>query len=104
MAASHPSSGVGGRPTPVQKNYPPMINALARGGRRTGEQHERWAMDEPRLGLKPLRRRIWAKRGQRPVCPVHQRYEWRYLYGFVHPNSGRSFWALMPTVSIAAFN
>jgi hypothetical protein len=81
-----------------------MIEALARGGRRTGEQHELWAMDEHRLGLKPLMRRIWAKRGQRPVCQVHQRYEWLYLYGFVHPNSGRSFWALMPTVSIAAFN
>lgn len=81
-----------------------MTDALARGGRRRGEQHELWAMDEHRLGLKPLMRRVWAKRGQRPIYQVHQRYEWLYLYGFVHPNSGRSFWALMPTVSIAAFN
>lgn len=81
-----------------------MTDALARGGRRNGEHHEVWAMDEHRLGLKPLIRRIWAKRGQRPVVQVHQRYEWLYLYGFVHPNSGRSFWAVMPTVSIVAFN
>ncbi|MBI5929820.1 MAG: hypothetical protein HY862_10955 [Chloroflexi bacterium] len=35
---------------------------------------------------------------------MQHRYEWLYVYGFVHPSSGRSFWLLMPTVSIPAFS
>jgi transposase len=61
-------------------------------------------MDEHRIGLKPLLRRIWSPRGQRPVVSVQPRYEWLYLYAFAHPNSGRSFYLLMPTVSIDAFS
>lgn len=61
-------------------------------------------MDEHRIGLKPILRRVWSKVGQRPVVPVYHRYEWLYVYGFVHPLSGRTFWLLMPTVSIDAFN
>ena len=38
-----------------------------------------------RLGLKPVIRRVWALRGQRPVAKVKRRYEWLYLYGFVRP-------------------
>lgn len=30
-----------------------------------------WAQDEQRLGLKPIIRRIWAKKGQRPVIRSH---------------------------------
>jgi transposase len=61
-------------------------------------------MDEHRLGLKPIIRRVWALRGQRPVVQVHPRYQWLYIYAFAHPTSGRSFYLLMPTVSIPAFN
>src|SRR5690349_8766700 len=61
-------------------------------------------MDEHRLGLKPIIRRIWALRGQRPIIPVQPRYQWLYLYSFVQPTTGRSFWLVMPTVSIAAFS
>jgi hypothetical protein len=60
-------------------------------------------MDEHRLGLKPVLRREWTKRGERPRAPVHHRYRWLYLYGFVHPASGRTLWYLMPTVSAATF-
>ena len=60
-------------------------------------------MDEHRLGLKPVLRRTWSKRGERPHAPVHHRYRWLYLYGFVHPASGRVLWYLMPTVSAATF-
>ncbi len=49
---------------------------------------EVWAMDEHRVGLKPIVRRVWAKRGERPVVVVHPRYEWTYVYGFVRPESG----------------
>jgi DDE superfamily endonuclease len=60
-------------------------------------------MDEHRLGLKPVPRRVWAGRGERPRAPVHHRYRWLYLYAFVHPASGRTLWYLMPTVSAATF-
>jgi len=46
---------------------------------------EFWAMDEHRIGLKPILRRVWARRGFRPRVLVHHRYEWLYVYGFVHP-------------------
>lgn len=63
-----------------------------------------WTTDEHRSGLKPIVRRVWALRGERPVVTVHHRYQWSYVYGFVQPTSGRTVWLLMPTVSIAAFN
>jgi transposase len=63
-----------------------------------------WVMDEHRIGLKPLLRRIWAPRGQRPIVRSQPRYQWLYLYAFAHPNSGRSFYLLMPTLSIVAFS
>lgn len=47
-----------------------------------------WAFDEHRLGLKPVPRRRWAPRGRRPVAVGRHRYEWLYLYGFVHPSAG----------------
>jgi hypothetical protein len=61
-----------------------------------------WAEDEHRIGLLPIRRRVWAPRGQRPIAPVHQRYQWLYVYAFVHPATGQSWWGLLPTVSIEA--
>lgn len=60
-------------------------------------------MDEHRLGLKPILRRVWAPRGQRPEVAVQPRYQWLYLYGFVEPQTGRTEWLLMPTVSTEAF-
>ena len=64
---------------------------------------ELWTTDQPRLGLKPILRRVWCRQGQRPTAVVQHRYQWCYLYAFVHPPSGRTFWLLLPTVSIAAF-
>ncbi len=62
-----------------------------------------WTTDQHRLGLKPILRRVWCRQGQRPTAGVQHRYPWCYLYAFVHPPSGRTFWLLLPTVSIAAF-
>lgn len=64
---------------------------------------EVWAMDEHRIGLKPILRRVWCKRGQRPIVTVQHRYHWLYEYGFVCPSSGKTFWLLLPRVSIAAY-
>lgn len=50
----------------------------------------------------PLIRRIRAPKGQRPLAPVARRYQWIYVYGFVRPDTGKSWWCLLPTVSLAA--
>jgi hypothetical protein len=63
-----------------------------------GRAVEVWAFDEHRLGLKPVLRRQWAPRGQRPVAVGRHRYEWLYLYGFVHPATGEVVWFVCSTV------
>src|SRR5258707_11182456 len=69
-----------------------------------GQSLEAWVMDEHRIGLKPILRRVWAPRGQRPIVRIHPRYEWLYIYAFAQPSTERSFYLLMPTVSIEAFS
>tara|TARA_Y100000031_G_C8030700_1_gene296992 strand:+ start:197 stop:664 length:468 start_codon:yes stop_codon:yes gene_type:complete len=46
---------------------------------------------------------VWAPIGQRPIAFVRQKYEWVYVYGFVHPESGRTEWLILPTVNSEAF-
>ena len=48
-------------------------------------------------------RRVWAPKGQRPIAPVRRRYEWLYVYGFVRPRTGQSWWCLLPTLTTPAF-
>ena len=60
---------------------------------------EVWAQDEARLGLKPILRRVWTLPGARPLAVCWHRYEWLYVYAFVHPSSGRTEWFILPTVS-----
>ncbi len=61
-----------------------------------------WAEDEHRLGLLPVVRRVWAPKGQRPIAHVRRKYEWLYVYGFVRPSKGHSWWCLLPTVTVPA--
>ena len=63
-----------------------------------GRPVEVWAFDEHRLGLKPVLRRQWAPKGQRPIAVGRHRYEWLYLYGFVHPGTGEVVWFICTTV------
>lgn len=65
---------------------------------------EVWSQDEARLGLKPVLRRVWALRGQRPLGLHRTRYEWLYIYFFVRPGSGRSYFLLLPTVNTELMN
>lgn len=65
---------------------------------------ELWCEDEARLGLKPIVRKVWALRGNRPRAANHIRYEWLYVYGFVRPATGQSYWLLMPTVTTKVMN
>jgi transposase len=64
---------------------------------------EPWAVDEHRIGLKPILHKVWCFDGQRPIAPVQYRYAWRYLIGFVHPASGRTIFHLATSVSIPLF-
>jgi len=64
---------------------------------------EVWAFDEHRLGLKPVIRRVWARRGQRPLARSSHKYKWLYLYGFVRPLSGDVEWWLADRVGIELF-
>ena len=59
-------------------------------------------MDEHRLGLKPILRRVWARRGERPVAVVRPRYQWLWLYSFTRPATGETWWLVLPRVSVAA--
>jgi len=59
---------------------------------------EIWAMDEHRIGLKPIVRGVWAPVGERPIALGHHRFEWLYVTGFVEPVSGRTVWNIANAV------
>ena len=88
-------------PSCSEEKIRPLVRAVATAFPQA--QVELWAVDEHRIGLKPLLRRVWAPIGQRPVAVVRQRFAWRYLVGFVHPASGRTVFHLATSVSIPLF-
>jgi transposase len=53
--------------------------------------------------LKPIRRRVWAPKGQRPIALGHHRYQWLYVTAFVQPSTGETFWYLTSRVSKPLF-
>jgi transposase len=61
---------------------------------------ELWAVDEHRIGLKPILHTVWRLDRRRPLAPAQHRLEWRYLVGCVHPSSGRAVFHLATSVSI----
>lgn len=85
--------GAGG----VQKKLADTVAEEA--ARRPDLPVEIFATDEHRLGLKPIRRRVWAPKGERPVALGHHRYEWLYVTAFTQPTSGETVWYLSNGVS-----
>jgi len=65
---------------------------------------ELWSQDETRLGLKPILRKVWALRGRRPVAHHCTRYEWLYVYIFLCPKTGQSYFLILPSVSTEIMN
>lgn len=57
---------------------------------------EAWCEDEARFGLQPVLRRVWARKGHRPVAQVAPDYEWLWMYAAAHPATGESFWLSLP--------
>src|SRR5262249_26062542 len=60
------------------------------------KQVEVWVQDEARLGLKPVTRRVWTLKGQRPVSNGRQRFGAVYVYGFAEPLTGRNRCLILP--------
>lgn len=70
----------------------------------TDKKIEIWAQDEARLGLQPIIRRTWSPRGKRFIAVQTRKFQWVYVYAFVHPLTGKSFWLILPTVNTALMN
>jgi hypothetical protein len=51
---------------------------------------EIWSMDEHRLGLKPVLRPEWVDEFSNATAVVNWRFQWLWLYGFVHPSTGET--------------
>src|SRR5262249_61896849 len=58
-----------------------------------------WPEEGRRLGLKPIARRIWAVKGRRPTANGRTKYQWLYVYGFVHPASGKNLELILPAAN-----
>jgi hypothetical protein len=53
-----------------------------------------WCQDEQRLGLKQKICRVWTPVGEQPIASVKTQYQWLWVYGFVHPESGETYFAI----------
>ena len=42
--------------------------------------------------------------GEQPLKNVNWRFQWLWLYGFVRPQSGETYWWILPKVNIKLFN
>ncbi len=52
--------------------------------------------DEAGFGRINKPKHCWAKRGTRPSVPSHHIREYKYAYGAVEPNTGESFFLVLP--------
>lgn len=75
----------------LQKNYPDAEIQL-------------WCEDEHRLGLKPVLRRVYVPEGEIPIANVNWRFKWLWLYAFVYPQTGETYWWILPYVNTELFN
>lgn len=64
---------------------------------------EIWCEDEHRVGLQPLTRRVWVEEGEQPIAGVNWKREWLWLYAFVQPQTGETYWWLLPYVNTRLF-
>jgi transposase len=54
--------------------------------------------------LIPTYRRVWAPRGKRPTASSRRKYQWKYLYSFVRPQTGETVHLIGSTVSSDAMS
>jgi len=65
---------------------------------------EVWSMDEHRLGLKPVLRKEWVDEYSNATAKINWKFQWLWLYGFVEPGTGETYWWLLPFVNIELFS
>ena len=65
-----------------------------------GSRVKIWVMDEARFGLHTEVRKVWIKKGMRPIVPRQTRYEWDYLYGALEVVNGEAEFLHLPTVNL----
>ena len=65
---------------------------------------EVWCEDEHRIGLQPINRRIWVEQGEQPLAMVNWKREWLWLYAFVQPQTGETYWWVLPYVNTELFS
>lgn len=65
---------------------------------------EVWCEDEHRIGLQPVTRRVWAEVGQTPIATVKWNREWLWLYALVCPQTGETYWWILPRVNSEIFS
>lgn len=85
-----------------KENLPQKVKLLQESN--PNAEVEVWFFDEHRVGLKPILAKVWAPVGERPSAIVHHRYEWLYVYGFVNPKTGGTYYYLIPRVNVQWLN
>ena len=71
---------------------------------RPGTTVEVWAQDEHRIGLKAVQRRVWLLPDMEPIAPVWPRYKWCYVVAWVRPETGDSYWLLVPRIATDVYS
>jgi transposase len=56
------------------------------------------------LGLKPVVRRVYVPEGENPIANVNWQFKWLWLYAFVRPQTGETYWWILPYVNTELFN
>jgi hypothetical protein len=56
------------------------------------------------LGLKAVLRRVYVPEGENPIANVNWQFKWLWLYAFVHPQTGETYWWILPYVNTELFN
>ena len=64
---------------------------------------EIWAEDEHRIGMQPVMRRMWVGINDMPIAKVNWKREWSWLYAFVQPQTGDTYWWILPYVNTTVF-
>jgi transposase len=65
-----------------------------------GTRAKVWVMDEARLGLHTIMRKVWSKRGRRPVVAAQRKYEWDYLFGSLEVTCGEAHFCHIGQVNL----
>ena len=86
----------------LKQNLPILVEQLEK--KHPLAQIEVWFFDEHRIGLKPILKKVWSLKRKRPNAILNHQYKWLYIYGFVEPKTGKTFWYLIPRVNIQWMN